>query len=100
MYTHNYYYWSDRGAGCARPLTQLAKGTKENIYHYTLRSGAGHSLTVVAPDASVACRMGKTTDGRLMLYTNNRWDYPEIAWGDYCKTLEVSPVFGTLKLHL
>ena len=21
-----------------------------------------------------------------MLYINNRWDYPEIAWGNYCKT--------------
>ena len=34
--THNYYYWSDKGAGCSRPLTQRAKGMKENIYYYTL----------------------------------------------------------------
>ena len=30
--THNYYYWADAGANCDRPLTQMAKGMKENIY--------------------------------------------------------------------
>ena len=34
--THNYYYWADAGANCDRPLTQMAKGMKENIYRYTL----------------------------------------------------------------
>lgn len=34
--THNYYYWADAGANCDCPLTQMAKGMKENIYRYTL----------------------------------------------------------------
>ena len=29
--THNYYYWADAGANCDCPLTQMAKGMKENI---------------------------------------------------------------------
>ena len=100
MDTHNYYYWSDRGAGSAHPLTQLAKGMKENIYWYTLRSANGKSLSIVSPDASVACRMDKTADDVLMLHTNNRWDYPEIAWGNYCKTLEALPFHGEIRFLL
>ena len=87
--THNYYYWADAGANCDCPLTQMAKGMKENIYRYTLSAtGGGAGLTVCSPDASLACRTSKRGDGQLMLYINNRWDYPEIAWGNYCKTLE------------
>ena len=53
--THNYYYWADAGANCDRPLTQMAKGMKENIYRYTLSAtGGGAGLTVCSPDASLA----------------------------------------------
>ena len=98
--THNYYYWADAGANCDRPLTQMAKGMKENIYRYTLSAtGGGAGLTVCSPDASLACRTSKRGDGQLMLYINNRWDYPEIAWGNYCKTLEVVPCYGEMKIR-
>ena len=73
--THNYYYWADAGANCDCPLTQMAKGMKENIYRYTLSAtGGGAGLTVCSPDASLACRTSKRGDGQLMLYINNRWD--------------------------
>ena len=98
--THNYYYWADAGANCDRPLTQMAKGMKENIYRYTLSAtGVKAGLTVCSPDASLACRTSKRGDGQLMLYINNRWDYPEIAWGNYCKTLEVVPCYGEMKIR-
>lgn len=98
--THNYYYWADAGANCDRPLTQMAKGMKENIYRYTLSAtGGGEGLTVCSPDASLACRTSKRGDGQLMLYINNRWDYPEIAWGNYCKTLEAVPCYGEMKIR-
>ena len=98
--THNYYYWADAGANCDRPLTQMAKGMKENIYRYTLSAtGGGAGLTVCSPDASLACRTSKRGDGQLMLYINNRWDYSEIAWGNYCKTLEVVPCYGEMKIR-
>ena len=98
--THNYYYWADAGANCTRPLTQMAKGMKENIYRYTLSAtGGGAGLTVSSPDASLACRASKKGDGQLMLYINNRWDYPEIAWGNYCKTLEAVPCYGEMKIR-
>ena len=58
--THNYYYWADAGANCDCPLTQMAKGMKENIYRYTLSAtGGGAGLTVCSPDASLACRTSK-----------------------------------------
>ena len=98
--THNYYYWADAGANCDCPLTQMAKGMKENIYRYTLSAtGGGAGLTVCSPDASLACRTSKRGDGQLMLYINNRWDYPEIAWGNYCKTLEAVPCYGEMKIR-
>lgn len=98
--THNYYYWADAGANCDRPLTQMAKGMKENIYRYTLSAtGGGAGLTVCSPDASLACRTSKRGDGQLMLYINSRWDYPEIAWGNYCKTLEAVPCYGEMKIR-
>ena len=98
--THNYYYWADAGTNCDRPLTQMAKGMKENIYRYTLSAtGGGAGLTVCSSDASLACRTSKRGDGQLKLYINNRWDYPEIAWGNYCKTLEVVPCYGEMKIR-
>lgn len=101
--THNYYYWADAGANCRKPLTQTAKGLKENIYYYTLsqqKNKSGLRLSVISLDASLACRTSKRADEQLVLYIMNRWDYPEIAWGNYCKTLEASPCFGRLTIIL
>ena len=74
---------------------------KENIYEYILTSDkASHLLGVTSAGGDLGCRMNKTPEDKLILYVDNRWDYPEIAWGDYCKELEVIPVSGTVKLHL
>lgn len=97
--TRNYYYWADAGANCKQPLTRMAKGMKENIYFYTLSAGE-HQLSVTSTDASVACRINKRADEQLILYTNNRWDYPEIAWGNYCKTLEAIPCYGQINIRM
>lgn len=100
--TREYFYWADAGAPCPQPLTRKAKGMKENILWYSLvtaRDG-GHRLTVVSPDASLACRLHKGSDEQLVLHVDNRWDYPEIAWGNYCKTLEALPCLGRMKMNL
>lgn len=100
--THNYYYWADAGANCKQPLTRMGKGMKENIYYYAVSTAVtgGHQLMVVSQDASVACRMNKRADEQLILYANNRWDYPEIAWGNYCKTLEAVPCYGQINIRM
>ena len=98
--THNYYYWADAGANCKHPLTQIAKGMKENIFYYIVSSVGNHQLSVISFDATVACRMNKRPDEQLILYVNNRWDYPEIAWGNYCKMLEALPCYGEIKLRM
>ena len=92
--TRNYFYWSDPGAGSSKPLTQAAKGMKENIYVYSLATKDKHGFSVVSSDASLACRTDRLANEQLILYANNRWDYPEIAWGNFCKTVENTPCFG------
>ena len=98
--THNYYYFADPGAIGDRPLTQMAKGMKENIYSYKLLIENQEAFNIVSPSASWACRLNKPTGEQLILYVNTRWDYPEIAWGDYCKALDVIPNYGNIKLRL
>lgn len=98
--THNYYYFADAGAICNRPLTNIAKGMKENIFSYTLTAGQQGTLSVVSSSAALACRLNKPVGEQLILYINNRWDYPEIAWGDYCKALDVTPNFGRIMIRL
>lgn len=98
--THDYFYWADRGANCDHPLTQKAKGMKENIYYYTVSTDANHQLSFVSTDAQLACRMNKMPNEQLILYADNRWDYPEIAWGNYCKTIEALPCYGTIEMRI
>lgn len=100
MDCHNYYYFADRGAISNRPLTNGAKGMKENIYSYLLTSAGKGGLEVLSAGGELGCRMNRLADEQLVLYVNNCWDYPEIGWGDYCKELEVTPVFGTIRISL
>jgi beta-galactosidase/beta-glucuronidase len=93
--THNYYYYGDRGANCNRPLTQQAKGLKENCYRYALATENGRGIVSAwSPDASIACRVSRTADDRLVLYVDNLWDYPEIGWGNHTKNLNTPPCYG------
>lgn len=96
--THNYYYHADKGAQSGDPLTQQSKAMKENIYYYTLLNSTTPIMSVVSEKASVACRMDRREDEQLILYINNRWDYPEIAWGNYCKQQEVVPTHGVISV--
>lgn len=99
--THDYFYWADAGANCSKPLTMAAKGLKENIYDYALSDKGGKGmLKIISNDGSVACRLSKNSSDRLRLYVNNRWDYPEIAWGNYCKQIEAYPNKGSFVINL
>jgi hypothetical protein len=96
--TRNYFYWSDTGAGSSKPLTLAAKGMKENVYFYTLSTIDKLGFSIVSSDASVACRTDRLPNEQLTLFVNNRWDYPEIAWGNCCKILENTPCFGRIQI--
>ena len=98
--TRNYYYWANAGAGSSKPLTQTAKGMKENVYFYKLSANDKCGLSVVSSDASVACRTDRLPGEQLTLYTDNRWDYPEIAWGNYSLNIENTPCFGRITILL
>ncbi|MDR3228671.1 MAG: hypothetical protein LBT53_04595 [Puniceicoccales bacterium] len=99
---YNYYYWANAGANSKNPLSNTAKGMKENIWYYQLgRTDNDHvGLAVVSPDASLACRLSRRSDEQLILHVNSRWDYPEIGWGNYSKNLRPSPNTGSLTLIL
>lgn len=99
--THNYYYFANAGAVTNKPLTNIAKGMKENIASYTLTNGSNQgSLNVLSSNNELSCRLNKMVDEQLILYIDNRWDYPEIGWGDYCKALDVTPCFGKITIKL
>lgn len=98
--TKNFYYWADKGADFDRSLTVRAKAMKENISQYSLVMPSGLSLSVVSPTSDVACRLEKISDKRLMLFADNKWDYPEIAWGNYCKVISPNPCHGQITLIL
>ncbi len=91
--TRDYYYWSDNGSDVKDPLRMSAKSLKENIYHYTLHK-QGNQLSVIDKGAATACRISRTADGDK-LFIDNTWDYPEIAWGNYCKAISALPVAGS-----
>ena len=98
--THNYFHWADAGAGNAKPLTQTAKGMKENVYIYTLSDVDKSGFSVVSPDASIACRTDRLPNEQLILYANNQWDYPEIEWGNFSKILKNTPCYGKITILL
>ncbi|MBD5347307.1 MAG: beta-galactosidase [Bacteroides sp.] len=98
--TKNFYYWSDEGTNAKKPLTNWAKAMKENVRMYTLTLPSGESFSAISPDGSIACRLNKPDGKKLTLYINNRWDYPEIAWGNYCKAESPLPLAGHISLSL
>ena len=98
--THNYFYLGNKGSLSNNPLTQKAKGMKENIYYYSLLKDRNPLLSVISAQANVSCRMDRLEDDQLVLYIDNKWDYPEIAWGNYCKQLEASPAYGIISIIL
>lgn len=102
MDSHNYYYWANAGANSENPLTQTAKGLKENIYYYTLKRDdkCNQELSIISKNASLACRINKRADEQLVLYVIDKWDYPEIAWGNYSKKIKVTPCFGKMSIVL
>lgn len=101
MDTHNYFYFSDKGAICENPLTNIAKAMKENIYEYIIRSKMKNvSLNIISNRASLGCRLNKMADEKLLLFINNKWDYPEIGWGNFRNKLRVSPISGDISLYL
>jgi beta-galactosidase/beta-glucuronidase len=99
--THEYFYWGDAGvpAGVARPLTRQAKGMKENILTYAVATASGAAVTARSDTAAVACRLGRTAEDGLTLFVNNRWDYPDIAWGNIAKRLPPEPCEGVVELQ-
>ena len=72
---------------------------KEHVFNYQLSTPAGATIKVVSPEAKTACRVNRDINGQLTLYANTFWDYPEIAWGDFSKNIQVVPQTGVVHLQ-
>ena len=73
---------------------------KENVYYYTLSTNGGHSVSVIDTQAQTASRLHQNAKGNIALCVDNQWDYPEIAWGNYCKVIEALPCYGRIEMIL
>lgn len=95
--THNYFYYGDKGSYINNPLTNQAKGMKENIYMYKLDS-PNSSLIVLSQNADLSCRINKNINNQLILYINNQCDYPELLFWNYSRFLDSSPIYGRIRI--
>jgi hypothetical protein len=69
-------------------LTNVARGTKENIFEYNLFL-AGKGEIRVDGDGSESCRIDKQA-GSIWLYISNMIDYPDLSWGNYQRNIILS----------
>ncbi len=77
--TKGFYYF---GLEQELPYTNIARGMKENIYSYSLKT-ANSKIEVVSAGTQ-ACRFDKI-DGVNTLIVNDLWDYNSLRWGNYMK---------------
>ncbi len=63
----------------------IVRSMKENIYSYSLKTGANSVLAIVAAGTQ-ACRFDKVND-RPVIIINNQWDYNSLQWGNYMKNI-------------
>lgn len=69
-------------------LINVARAAKENIYDYILKSKGSETISVKA-NADRSCRLEKSGDD-IILYINDKIDYPDISWGNYSRTITLS----------
>lgn len=95
--TKGFYYF---GLDTVLPITNIARSLKENIYSYSLKTGTDETLTVYS-FGNQACRFNKVKNG-FLLYVNDQWDYPDLAWGNYVKNIMTGESFhgeNVLRIH-
>ena len=85
--TKSFYY---NGTDDETPdlLTNVARGTKENIFEYNLFM-AGKGEIRVDGSGSESCRIDKQSDS-IWLYISNMIDYPDLSWGNYQRNIILS----------
>jgi len=66
-------------------IINIARATKENIVEYSLSFKDGDKLTVHGNGAK-SCRLAGYGDS-LVLFVSDIVDYPDLAWGNYCRNI-------------
>ncbi|RPH96446.1 MAG: beta-galactosidase, partial [Calditrichaeota bacterium] len=73
-------------------LSYVAKATKENIREYDLYIDNISRLTVLG-GGHESCRLHKQ-DGQILLFINTLIDYPDIAWGNYSRSIMLPDTYS------
>jgi hypothetical protein len=96
MDRQNFYY---HGLDTVLTYPNIARGMKENIWHYSLQTDNDAGLTVVS-DGSQAARFDHI-EGEYSLYINDLWDYTSLGWGNYMKRVTITGDFkGSINLKI
>lgn len=77
----SFYYDGTTDELIKERLTNIAKGTKEDISQYRLH-GNGREILSVVSDGDASCRIAKT-ENKILLFINNEMDYIDLSWGNY-----------------
>ena len=87
MDARNFFLYGPVGAETDRPLTPIAKASKEHILRYALRDSKSGSGITVWSDGKVSCRTMGISETENMLFANTQWDYVNLSWGNYTKKI-------------
>jgi beta-galactosidase len=81
----NFYY---HGLDTLLAYPNIVRSMKENIRIFTLTNDKGSAITVLS-EGMQAARFDKI-NGENTLIINEKWDYPELDWGNYMKNLKTT----------
>jgi len=77
------------------------RSLKENIWHGTCLLGGTNIGARAESDGTAAVRAQVQADGRVLFHIINAWDYPDLDWGNYERSISVVPGYtNSVKLRL
>lgn len=84
---------------CEFVCNLLAREGFRTVQAYHLSTAK--KLLQQASDGDIVVSDLRLPDGEaLILYADNHWDYPEIAWGNYCRAMSPLPCHAGITLIL
>ncbi|MFC2123394.1 glycoside hydrolase family 2 TIM barrel-domain containing protein [Bacteroidota bacterium] len=86
--TKSFYYNGTSHERIDTEMTNISKGSKENIYEYKLSSQQSTKSICVSGNGDITCRIARIGEN-LILYINNHSDYVDLSWGNYQRNLKL-----------
>jgi hypothetical protein len=85
QYDTKSFYYNGTEDEIPELLTNVARGTKENIFEYNLFLNGKGKISVDG-SGSESCRIDKKS-GKIWLCISNMIDYPDLSWGNYQRNI-------------